>query len=144
MEIKYCPECRCENLLTAKFCMGCSEEFPKLNISKKASSTSVSPLKVTKKPKISLVVDTENPDQPIDDEEEMDGDIPVVDEDSMGNVFLQVMNSQGLLNEKPKGVKLGEAIATSNEPKIRRRPPADLPKTGKEILAQTKNVRNQD
>lgn len=143
MEIKYCPECRCENLLTAKFCMGCSEEFPKIAISKKIQSSPV-PVKTFKKAKISLVVDTENPDQPINSEEEDIGEIPVIDEDSMGNVFIQAMNSQGLLNDKPKGIRLGEAIATSNEPKIKRRPPANMPKTGKEILEQTKNIRSRD
>ena len=94
MKTKYCPECGQVNMATAKFCMACKFEFPKIEVASLSRSPSQKHLSW------------------VDDSMETDSDINSGEGDSAKGVCETIMSTFNL-QKKEQGIKLKDAVGTA-------------------------------
>lgn len=145
MQIKYCPDCSTENMIAAKFCMGCRFEFPQgLTINSSTRPNPVVPAPKTQPKVMQLEYElTDNPeDTHLEDDEPSGRALPPGGE-VLANSFIQILESSGKLNPRAQGTKLGDVIGTSKVKAPRRKADKSLPKDGMRILESTKYKRGE-
>lgn len=135
MDIKHCPVCSQENMLTAKYCMACSEAFPDIKIQKssqptKKNSISVPPPYQAARPKNKVILSNIEEDDGLEYVNDVDRDV------DLANKLLRSFKDSGTLNKK-NGVKIEDVIATSSGKQQKRRNSNKL--KAKDILKEASN-----
>lgn len=160
MKIKHCVDCGEDNIITAKYCVACRFKFPILNATESSQTT---PDTNRPKPKVvKLEYDTNVNENSLEIPDDLKDESPSLastlrnskgvpkqkshnlnEEDEMlANSLVDFVAS--MCGEAASGVKLGEVFGSNPAlKKEKRAKDSSLPKTAKEILAQTKNRKNE-
>lgn len=149
MLTKYCPSCSEENVVKAKYCMHCREEFPHIEVKASKSPVSRPTPTLTKSPSAPAPKKLMALEFEYGEDEDLDagteGEIGQVENgEILATSMVDYLQKTGKIQGKGGGVKIEEVLGTAaGSKKVRRKPDKSF-KNGKQILESTKNRPDAD